>query len=472
MNHHDRSSYRIGRRAATTLGLATIIVGLLVSGCGFTLGLGAPDPEELDAQLRVWPELRCPGEAVNIAWNGGGQYPDCAPSTPGSCKSNDLQIFSNIYYDLPLSGTRREEPSNSTIEVFVKYRLYSHVNADGERQVDEVEKSSRSWLEAYANPDREPEQTIAVNYEMQCDPASRTWVLRQKSITPRSAGPSPYPGDYEFDMAEFSPCLGVTRVCTNRAAATIRADGAPGEASTTAALGSSAATFSCSMDDFDGYSLGDLDVEFTDPDWPQAGQPCTPGETVPSGDLLPYTLLIGLGCMTPDQMQGAGLGALGSTADLCRNNWLEPSASEPIISEPGVEPGEDLPTICNLAETCGDGVCDQPCEDAQFCAADCLPEGTTPTPTVPPQDVCADQGGLQWQGEICDCTGVVDNVTLCKNGTKVDDVTDVSCTPDPKDCPNDGGGSDTGGGSQCKCGNGQCEASCGENSNTCLADCP
>ena len=145
------------------------------------------------------------------------------------------------------------------------------------------------------------------------------------------------------------------------------------------------------------------------------------------------------------------------------NNWLEPSASEPIISEPAGEPEEELPTICNLEETCGDGVCDQPCEDAQLCAADCQSESTT--------DVCATLGGLQWQGELCDCAGVVDNVTICQDGTKYDNLTDVSCTPDPKDC-NESGGSDNGGGSQCKCGNGKCEPSCGENSNTCLADCP
>ena len=344
-----------------------------------------------------------------------------------------------------LSGSERIVPEPDDVIFHVLYSVFFGSPTDHFHDDENFASGTSSlWTERFANPDLEPEQTVALNYEMQCDPGSRTWVLRQNSITPR--GSPSYPIDYEFDMLELSPCLGVTRVCTNRAAATIRADGAPGEASTSAALGPSESTFSCSMTDFDGYGLRDLDVEFTDPNWPQAGQPCTPGETVPGAHLLPYTLLIGLGCITPDQMQGAGLGVLGSTADLCMNNWTAPSAMEPIISQPGGEPGQELPTFCNLEETCGDSVCDSPCEDAQFCPADCQPTSST-------SDFCATQGGLQWQGEVCTCAGVVDQVTLCQNGAKYDNVTDVSCTPDPKDCTdnNGGNGNDGGDGGQCLC---------------------
>lgn len=69
--------------------------------------------------------------------------------------------------------------------------------------------------------------------------------------------------------------------------------------------------------------------------------------------------------------------------------------------------------------TCGDGVC---CPDeAASCPADCGGgECTGP---------CCDNGGLQWQGEVCVCPGLVDIVTVCMDGSKSDQITDQSCQP-------------------------------------------
>jgi hypothetical protein len=71
-------------------------------------------------------------------------------------------------------------------------------------------------------------------------------------------------------------------------------------------------------------------------------------------------------------------------------------------------------------------------------------------------DVCANNGGLQWQGEVCVCAGFVDLVTVCNNGTKFDNVTDQPCSPDPASCQDQGDG---GGKAACinSCGNGVCD---------------
>lgn len=71
----------------------------------------------------------------------------------------------------------------------------------------------------------------------------------------------------------------------------------------------------------------------------------------------------------------------------------------------------------------------------------------TQTPTVEPTattiaetgGVCQQNGGIQWQGDICTCAGVVDRVTLCADGSKSDVITDTACTPNPADCPAPGG---------------------------------
>ncbi len=65
---------------------------------------------------------------------------------------------------------------------------------------------------------------------------------------------------------------------------------------------------------------------------------------------------------------------------------------------------------------CGDGVC---CP-GEACEADCGGACTGP---------CCDNGGVQWQGEVCVCPGVVDRVTYCNDGSKTDQLTDRSCQP-------------------------------------------
>jgi hypothetical protein len=50
--------------------------------------------------------------------------------------------------------------------------------------------------------------------------------------------------------------------------------------------------------------------------------------------------------------------------------------------------------------------------------------------TAPDGGLCAANGGIQWQGQTCVCPGKFDNVTVCNDGTKIDQMTDQACTPD------------------------------------------
>ena len=71
-------------------------------------------------------------------------------------------------------------------------------------------------------------------------------------------------------------------------------------------------------------------------------------------------------------------------------------------------------------------------------SADASPPTPTPTDTPeqgdPPADPCAENGGVGWTGEVCVCAGVIDVVTICADGTKIEVVTAQECAPDLAVC--------------------------------------
>src|SRR5574341_222889 len=107
--------------------------------------------------------------------------------------------------------------------------------------------------------------------------------------------------------------------------------------------------------------------------------------------------------------------------------------------------GPDTPMYC-LTSVAPQGTCaaDYTCQPepdgGNVCwAATCFGQaggGEQPPQEPPPGgDPCANNGGLQWSGEVCVCSGVVDQVIVCADGTKFDTLTNTSCTPDPAACP-------------------------------------
>lgn len=63
-----------------------------------------------------------------------------------------------------------------------------------------------------------------------------------------------------------------------------------------------------------------------------------------------------------------------------------------------------------------------------------LPQGSTVTPQV---SLCADRGGTSFYGEVCICPGIIDQVTICGDGTKFDNPTTTECVPS-ETCTNTG----------------------------------
>jgi hypothetical protein len=91
---------------------------------------------------------------------------------------------------------------------------------------------------------------------------------------------------------------------------------------------------------------------------------------------------------------------------------------------------------------------------------------------------CINDEGYRTTWPTCICPGVIDNVIECNNGRMIDNVTSETCAPTSACNASSGtGGSDPGSASKfdpCKgsCGNGVCDATCGEDINSCPADCP
>ena len=79
------------------------------------------------------------------------------------------------------------------------------------------------------------------------------------------------------------------------------------------------------------------------------------------------------------------------------------------------------------------------------------PPDTGQSVPVEGNGLCAENGGLTYQGQVCVCAGVVDNVTVCGDGTKIDEVTDIACTPDASCNEGSGGGGGNGGSCPCQC---------------------
>ena len=78
------------------------------------------------------------------------------------------------------------------------------------------------------------------------------------------------------------------------------------------------------------------------------------------------------------------------------------------------------------------------------------PPDTGQSVPVEGNGLCAENGGLTYQGQVCVCAGVVDNVTVCGDGTKIDEVTDIACTPDAS-CNEGSSGGGNGGSCPCQC---------------------
>jgi Flp pilus assembly pilin Flp len=99
----------------------------------------------------------------------------------------------------------------------------------------------------------------------------------------------------------------------------------------------------------------------------------------------------------------------------------------------------------------GDGATPPPTQAPQ--AQPPIPPIAQPPPDDGGSDLCAANGGIQWQGTQCTCSGYVDAITICGDDTKLDSVsTTETCTPNANECGSQSGdgGTSTGGGCACE----------------------
>lgn len=94
--------------------------------------------------------------------------------------------------------------------------------------------------------------------------------------------------------------------------------------------------------------------------------------------------------------------------------------------------------ICHiLSDGC---MSNEDCPVQHYCDRICNCHPISPPPPSQPQpppddsDLCVSNGGTRSVEEICRCDGFVIKVTTCNDGTKLDQVTDLPCSPDPEAC--------------------------------------
>lgn len=384
---HDTHTYRAGKRIWLLLGLLAL-VALVAAGCEdppptatfssdvdlipeaeLPPGLELASPVNADVAISG-PDLRgtCPGAIITVEWNGGAQFADCDAEI--NCKWHSLE-----FDPAPAGGTGGfDEVGPESMAGSMTIRMPGR-NADGSTPFSpEFTATYRVWIpgsfsaidSATVNengtgstvPGFEGE-SVEVTSMWECAPAAdgsgTVWRL-----------------NYE-QPDDLPACMIAQNACAVEVDTTVSAGG-EGGFSRDYAAGACDTIEEGTFDTFGwGYHPGDLTYDTTDPAYAAAiGSPCTPGDPPPTGPggeaLDPPGFRLNVRCAAPrafDTLEGAQAceDALNGLFTLLPGIELE---LDPII--PGIEP---LPSICNLDTTCGNGVCNETCENADNCADDC-----------------------------------------------------------------------------------------------------
>jgi hypothetical protein len=303
-------------------------VALLATACDRAIidyALVLATEHAVEAHVTADPGTVCPGELVLVEWNGGTDPPECADTRyySASCKQPLLNSTGDILESRELTGSERVPIYNRTTFDFSVLR-------------SEEFASDRAVVNVVSG-----EEGIPLMFGEECGADGFwQWTLQSPSIA---------------SMA--TACMSVTQVC---------AYGEPGSWVYVSKSGGSRAPmrsgtctplFNGKAVNFDAMYAEDLDGE---------RRRCGDAQVEPGPESMPrdpIQLVVTIACPGPDDPAPEG---------------CERVVTEALTFEPGGPSDEGLATFCNLEETCGDGVCDEPCEDAEFCAEDCQPEGGAP----------------------------------------------------------------------------------------------
>jgi hypothetical protein len=359
--------------------------------------------------IQLVPSEYCPGQLVTMRWGAGPQLPDCDHA------STDAERASCKRVDTYTSGFSDTTPDYHTDTQFEgSFEFISPNDAYG----------GMIWAEIRVHyPDRASiirqdtsyeigGQAVDIQYSLTCDPESDTWqwLPAQARVHDYADPVEPW---FPYGYLELNTCAAI--VDHSNAGQAFGATFADADGT------------SVSGSDLDGYTVDQVHVV---PNTPEAaavaGTACAEGDPSPAtgvsnGAGVPaiFTWHYNVECSLPEDMHGA-------SAQRCAR--IRPiTVTAPINSDNGVTPTAPptLAQICNLQASCGNGVCEAGCETGNSCAADCAESA----------GICADHGGVAWTGSICACPGVIDDVTICNDDTKFDNVTAASCNMgDPSEC--------------------------------------
>lgn len=432
--------HRVRHRLRTLL--AALFAALGIVGCN----LNAEQWEAIEpsAEVSISPSTFCVGEILTVSWDGGPQVATCgsAPNVD-DCKGAALSVTPNrpsgLSFPFGFDAFNLSGSASGPADIFSAYGARYYVEWDGWAG----RRGYREWwdspaparwhgvvrAQAEAEPLGEGEGSVAYLDTLVCDETTRTWRFgrtQDSAIVTTGGGGYSGPGG-------LSACAGITgQVCipdTYRSAAYTFTVSVPGGPSVVLGPEGNPSGYPRCTDAFVGYHPEDVRIEPYPPGthWAAGvggqvyGGSCTPGF-----DGRGY-YWIGQSFLTYE-IAGSTMCTVGET----------PSSVPASFSTGGLD-------VFQFGTVQLQGVSLDRCRvalDPDFLEAYDARFGTIPpgagggSPDEPPSqpaagaDLCANNGGISWQGTSCVCPGVLDYVTLCADGAKIDQVTEQSCVPD------------------------------------------
>ncbi len=413
----------IHRIRRSVLALAQVsIFALIVGGCNLMVSPQGVEAVTPSAQVSLSPNTFCVGEILTATYNGGPQVSSCG-STPDSheCKGAELLArgwgFPFGFAETNLHGSVSgpvDVLSSFSVTYRVEWENWAHFR---DLRVPAQPGSGATWTGRVSATDSvQPLLNggrLTYFDRLVCDEETHTVRFGRNEDRGASLVRN---GDESANVnGELSACAAIDQVCISESDAAyhwrLSVEGGP-----SVVLGGPDNP-RCT-DAFQGYQPEDISLEAVDltgygPPGPNLGSPCNPADFNFDWQGIP---------IVEYEVAGSNLCAINheNGAELARWNGenldgfqfgsipLQPAARErclaaldpafvnqiplvpvdsfeveqyipatplPIVIDDGSNSSSepDIVTICDLANTCGDGVCQTGCEDAITCSQDCQP---------------------------------------------------------------------------------------------------
>jgi hypothetical protein len=418
-----------GIRRSTLVLAQALIFALVAGGCNLMVSSQGVEAVTPSAVVNLSPDIFCVGETLTATYNGGPQVSSCG-STPDSqeCKGAELLArgwgFPFGFEETNLHGSV-SGPADVLFPFSVTYQVewenWSHYR---DLRVPAQPGSGATWTGRVSATDSAQPllEGGRLTYfdRLVCDEETHTVRFgrdenRGGSLIRNDAG-----GVYA--SGDLSACAAIDQVCISESDAAYRwrLSATDGPSVVLGGPDNPRCT-----DAFRGYQPQDISLEAVDltgygPPGPNLGSPCNPADfnsdwlgvpiveyEVAGSNLCAINHDDGeLARWNGENLDGFQFGSIPlqpaarerclaaldpafvaqiplTPVDVIEGSEYIPATPLPIIIDDGSDNGEpDIATICDLANTCGDGVCQAGCENAITCSQDCQPsEANCPSGT-------------------------------------------------------------------------------------------